>query len=318
MKKIAKMIGLNLVIAISALILLPVQAWGVDVTRVCDITLVSACDGEKVPNAQYRVYHLADITGNELKFEAVERFQSFPEDFACDSQEDWSALAETLKGYVDQNGFTPDDSVNSGSEGSVTISGLRCGLYLVVCEPVVDGDTTYKASPFCIAVPQTTPEGSDLQYSVTAKPKFTKETHTTPTVEIKVAKYWNDASDPTMRPSSIQITLNKDGSAYDTVTLTKDSGWTYSWKNLPADGDYSVYEATVEKYTCTVEHEGNVFKVTNTLHGGSPHKPQKPTTPSSPRLPQTGQLWWPVVAFAVSGLVLVLMGMLMRRIKRHD
>ena len=41
-------------------------------------------------------------------------------------------------------------------------------------------------------------------------------------------------------------------------------------------------------------------------------KPDKPSGVNSGRLPQTGQLWWPVPVLLLAGLLLVIIGTVMR------
>lgn len=44
----------------------------------------------------------------------------------------------------------------------------------------------------------------------------------------------------------------------------------------------------------------------------------KPTTPSKPQLPQTGMLWWPVPLLVALGLVLIVVGCVLRKGERYD
>lgn len=47
-------------------------------------------------------------------------------------------------------------------------------------------------------------------------------------------------------------------------------------------------------------------------------QPTPPPTDPKPNLPQTGQLWWPVMALAISGIALVVIGVLIRRKDRQN
>lgn len=49
-----------------------------------------------------------------------------------------------------------------------------------------------------------------------------------------------------------------------------------------------------------------------------PTKPEKPTTPTNPKLPQTGQLTWPIPVLAAAGLLLMVVGFVLRRGKKHE
>ena len=56
-------------------------------------------------------------------------------------------------------------------------------------------------------------------------------------------------------------------------------------------------------------------KVAQTLQ--TPTEPV-PEDPTAPRLPQTGQLSWPVAFFAILGVMLVVLGWMLRYVKNHE
>jgi len=106
-------------------------------------------------------------------------------------------------------------------------------------------------------------------------------------VDITVSKVWDD-NDSADRPTSVDVTLYADGEDVETVTLSEENDWTYTFEDLPkyADGveiEYSVDEEAIDGYTTSIS--GNVtdgFVITNTLEETeTPTTPTEPTTPSS-------------------------------------
>ena len=91
--------------------------------------------------------------------------------------------------------------------------------------------------------------------------------HTTETVSVSGTKTWvdNDNQDG-FRPESITINLLADGKVIETITVTEEDEWTWSFENLPKYRDhgtlieYSITENAVEDYSTTY----NGFNVTNT------------------------------------------------------
>ena len=83
-------------------------------------------------------------------------------------------------------------------------------------------------------------------------------THTPEKVVINGAKTWNDANDQDgKRPVSITVKLSANGKVVRTTKVTKESGWTYAWANLPKyeNGNeikYTVSEDKVEGYQAVV------------------------------------------------------------------
>ena len=96
--------------------------------------------------------------------------------------------------------------------------------------------------------------------------------HNPELTKVEGTKTWNDNDDQDgKRPESITISLLADGVVIDTVTVTAEDGWRWSFEDLPKYRDhgteivYTVTEDAVEEYISDV----NGFNVTNT------HAPEK-------------------------------------------
>jgi hypothetical protein len=102
--------------------------------------------------------------------------------------------------------------------------------------------------------------------------------HTPATVERTVTKVWNDNNNAyEARTRNVQVQLYADNEAYgEPVTLSggtdnANSGWTYTWTNLPQkkagkDITYTVREVSVPTgYTAAYTEEGTTFTITNTF-----------------------------------------------------
>ena len=92
-------------------------------------------------------------------------------------------------------------------------------------------------------------------------------THEIATTEVKGAKTWNDDNDRDgLRPESITISLLADGQTIETIEVTEEDGWAWSFEQLPVYRDqgteivYTVSEAVVEGYETVIEG----FDITNT------------------------------------------------------
>ncbi len=90
-------------------------------------------------------------------------------------------------------------------------------------------------------------------------------THKIEKTEITVNKIWND-DNSAERPNSIKVYLKANGIIIKEVIITKEMGWTYTFKDLPKYSagkliDYSVMEEEVENYETS--YDG--FNIINTL-----------------------------------------------------
>ena len=126
--------------------------------------------------------------------------------------------------------------------------------------------------------------------------------------DITVNKKWsNDAG--YKRPKYALATLYSGDKAIETVRLDASNGWSYSWKKLPAGGNWHVLESSVPAgYTPVYSATGDVVTITNTA-----------------RLIQTGQLNWPVpvlaglgFALGAAGAILVILGGIVLLKKRKN
>ena len=212
------------------------------------------------------------------------------------------SLAQTLDAYVARDTLTPLLSQKTGEDGMVSFEGLSPGLYLVLGESYTQDNTVYTPSPMLFYLPGQGEDGG-WEYKVTASCKFDQEETTDATVFRKVQKVWKDSGNQSKRPEMVFVQLLENGAVVDTVALSEENNWEYTWEGLDASSRWQVAETNVpDGYTVTVTQEGTLFVVTNTYPGKTPSK-----------LPQTGLLWWPVPLLACAGLALVIAGAAARR-----
>ncbi|MBR5974910.1 MAG: Cna B-type domain-containing protein, partial [Clostridiales bacterium] len=85
-----------------------------------------------------------------------------------------------------------------------------------------------------------------------------KNKHTTEETDVSVVKVWDDANNQDgYRPADVSVHLLANGKIIDTVTLSEENDWSYSWtkldkKALGAVIDYTVAEEAVAEYTTTI------------------------------------------------------------------
>jgi hypothetical protein len=92
----------------------------------------------------------------------------------------------------------------------------------------------------------------------------------------------------------------RNGSVVKTATLNAKNNWQITYTDMPESDAYSIKEIEVPKgFTETYSNSGYVFTVTNTA-----------------TLPETGQLIWPIPVLAVSGMLLISVGVMLMQKKR--
>lgn len=152
------------------------------------------------------------------------------------------------------------------------------------------------------------PEGYQVSYETQGNTVTITNTKDAPPpvpvepVDLTVRKAWSNDKGKD-RPNSVTVTLYDGQTAYETVKLSADNNWSYSWKGLSGDGNWQVVETNIPKgYTPSYSVSGDVTTVTNTY-----------------KLVQTGQLNWPIFVLGVLGAAFVLLGgtMLNRKKQGH-
>lgn len=297
----------------------PVAAESFDQTRTCELTIEFLHDGSPVAGVEFEVYRVGDLSGNgEMTLTGA--FQNYPVELNVETNAEYQAAADTLWGYVQRDGLQADATQATDAEGVAKFAGLAAGVYLVIGQPCEADGGKYTCSPQLWTLPYRGNTADDWAYELKVTPKFEFVEDTVEPVTVKVLKKWDDAGNEKKRPASVKINLLCDGQVHDTVTLTADINWRYTWEDLEAGHEWTVVEEISQDYTVTVTKEGITFVVKNSYVEPSTTEPTTtPTEPSStePKIPQTGMLWWPVPVLLVMGFVLVLLGIVSRR-RDHD
>ena len=303
MKKIyGKVIGI-LVCMLLSIFYTPIKAQAysrVDTEQMCSIEISADTEG-----VAFRIYQVAEMS-EIAEFTVTDTFSGYSVELEQEDQEGWRAQALALAGYVQRDQIAALAEGVTDEAGMLRITDLTPGLYLVLGTSYETENVRYTFTPFLVSLPNLT-ESDEWEYHPVIRPKYEQQTKPDSTT-IQAVKTWKDNGNEKKRPAEIVVQLLKDGQVYEEKALNAGNNWRYVWKDLSADAEWSITEKKVPAaYTVKVEKEGNTYIVTNTYN-----TPDKPRTPGG-KLPQTGQLWWPVPWLALGGIIMILLGCMMRR-----
>lgn len=285
-------------------------AGSIDTERECSLELHYRQDGNGFEGNGVKLFRAAEVSTDGI-YTLTEAFAGYRVKVNdIQDQAEWREAAAALAAYVAADSVTPEQASATDSDGSVRFSSLKTGLYLVISEDIATDECTYSFAPFLISLPNLD-ESDNLIFDVSANPKYEAYTPTMSEIEHKIVKLWNDADYKRHRPESITVDILKNGEKVSEQVLSDTNDWSYAWMS-PDDG--SVWQAieceVPEHYTVTVREEGSIITVTNTTTETVPD-------PQPPQTGDNGHMELYVLLMALSGTVLLLLGITKRRSDVH-
>lgn len=289
---------------LALLLLLPLSVRAevaVDPERAVSLTIHGQFEDIPLRTAEFRIYQISgmDIDGSLSPLPAYTQFGELL-DIRGENADSWHAAALLLEQHILSERISPTATGTTSESGNVTFSEIPQGLYLVLGIHHKQDGYVYSTNPFFVQLPNWDTETDAWSYAVSAK---AKPSRTEELFALQVVKQWRDKGFAHCRPESIELVLYRDGEKYQEITLPQNGRWYCTLENLAANHTWYIEEVSVPGYKSKVVREGDVLIVTNTRIGNT----------SSSNLPQTGLLWWPVPLLLVSGLGILLMGLICRR-----
>lgn len=263
------------------------------------LSLTYSYDGQPFESLPIRIYRVAEVSAY-ADFTLTGDFQDLPVEVNnVKTQQEWREVASTLSAYVTAQEIAPYGELLTDAEGKVSFTDLPLGLYLVYMVRADTEEGYCHFDGFMISVPTLDAEDNWV-YDVLARPKSVQQVIVPKEISYTVSKLWRDEGHAQLRPQSISIDLYRDGEFVETVVLSEENNWTYTWTTIDDGAIWQAVETNVpEGYTVTLEQNGNYFFVTNSYEG-------------SDDPPDTGDIRNPRLYFVfmcVAGLGLVVLGL---------
>jgi hypothetical protein len=314
------------------------SVWALDTNdndAYASIALVYESGTTKISGASFALYQVME-QNDKGTFEKTADFEASGVNLENIPESDWSSYALALESYVvkckagnDMPKLSPVREGITDENGKINWTGLDDGIYLLMGESIRIGSVVYTPTPSIVSIRKQS--GRETVQEVQPKAGIERIVNPPDTVTkdtITVVKIWEDNGHEEARPASINVILYQDGTEYARAVLTESNSWRYSWQVPYGNFRWQVAEETVPAdYTVGIEQESNRFIITNTYSEiilldnpdnptYSPDIPEDELLPqpssntpgTGTKLPQTGQLWWPVSVLAAVGLILVVLG----------
>ena len=280
--------------------------------RDCSLTISYRHDGVAFSDQSVKLYKIADVSADAQYTQTSDFADSGLILNGIKTNGEWNVIRSTLEMYIFANRIEPMLTVRTDHSGQAGFVGLEPGLYMVSALRVQwDGHAYYFASAL-VALPGMDANGIwQYQVSAAAKPEVMPPTDPEDDIHFKVLKLWKGDEGRTDRPKHIEVEIFCDGKSYDTVILSEENLWSYSWTAKDDGAVWKVTERNVPKgYTMTLEERGTTFVLTNTRNAKTP-------SVNPPKTGDTSNVLLYAGAMFVSGAVLIALGMTGKR-KHHE
>ena len=283
----------------------------IDTQKDCTLTIRYAYNDTPFPGQTVTLYRVADVSA-DYQYTLTQTFA--PSDLILNgiqTNSEWDVIRSTLDVYTLIHSPEPAMTAVTDELGNACFEPLKPGLYLASAVEVVQGDLSCTFDPVLVTLPGLDANGN-WQYALTvaAKPGILPPIDPDEKTEYKVLKLWRGDNGETGRPKSIEVTIFRDGLPQETVVLSEENHWSYSWPANDDGAQWKVVEQNVpDGYTMTVEQKETTFIITNT-------RPNEPTPPPSQTGDTANILLYTVLMYASGGL-LILLGIAGKR-KRHE
>ncbi len=168
----------TLIVTLIAVMLLPAQlqaAGSIDLTKESSM-IISYQDGEKpLTGAAFAAYRVASVDAYG-EMTALEGFEQFDVDIRGENEEAWRTLAYALEEYILQSSILPVASGKINEQGTLSLSNVPQGLYLIPASQHKQNQTIYNTEPFIVMLPVLDHVKNVWIYDLMVYPKHTSET----------------------------------------------------------------------------------------------------------------------------------------------
>ena len=266
----------------------------------CSLTIAYCCEDTAFSGQTVKLYKIAEVSAN-FQYTLTASFADSGLILnGVQTNGEWDVIRSTLEAYILANNAEPIMTATTDETGQADFASLKPGLYLASAVHVVQSDLGCSFDSALVSLPGLGADGLwQYSVSVSAKPELLPPIESDEEITLQVLKLWKD--DGKNRPKSVEIEIFRDGASYETVTLSEETHWAYSWHAKDDGSDWMVVERNIPTgYTATVEERGTTFLVTNTQTAEDHTDP--------PKTGDTSNLLLYTVLMYVSGTMLILLG----------
>ena len=275
----------------------------------CSLTIAYRHDGKSFSALPVKLYKIAEVSA-DFQYSLTAPFANSGLILnGVQSVGEWNVIRSTLETHILAYGIAANQTVVTDQDGQTCFQGIKPGLYLAITEQVLQNDWIYAFDSALVALPGLGTDGL-WQYEITAAAKAEAIPPVAGDEEIKfkVLKLWKGDLGRSDRPENIEVEIFCNGASYQTVILSEENHWAYSWKATDDGSVWKVVEKNIPSgYAMTIEERGTSFVLTNTFVQDNPGRPKPPQTGD------TSNIMLYFILMIISGSMLITLGLAGKR-----
>ena len=275
----------------------------------CSLDISYCSGGIAFSELPVRLYKIADVSA-DFQYTLTSSFEKSNLILnGIQTVGEWNVIRSTLETHILANDVAADINGITDAEGKASFGALKPGLYLAITDRVTQDNMTYAFDSALIALPGLDTDGLwQYQVEVTSKSQIIPPSEDDEEIEYKVLKLWKGDNGTSARPTTIEVEIFRNGTSYQTITLSEDNHWTYTWSAKDDGSDWKVVERNIPTgYTMTIEERETSFTLTNTYNRDVPDNPDPPQTGDTSNI----MLWF--ILMIISGSMLIILGITGKR-----
>ena len=274
--------------------------------RSCTLTVSYLYEETVFSDLSVKLYKIADVSAN-FQYTLTSHFLSSELVLnEVHSSAEWKVIHSTLEAHIIANDVSEDDTAVTDTDGQACFESLSPGLYLVVPEMADAMPCTFDSA--LVSLPGLGTDGL-WQYELAVASKGAPPTGTGEETSYKILKLWKGEKNNSERPQKIEVEIFWNGESYQTVVLSEDNNWSYSWTAEADDTEWTVAERNVPSgYTATLEKRDTTFILTNTKNSTN-----YSSGTNSPKTGDTTNILFYMLMMYASGILLVLLGIIRKK-----
>lgn len=286
----------------------------ISVEENCSLTVCYGYDGTVFSDLPVNLYKVADVS-EDFQYTLTAPFQASALTLnGVSSNSEWNMIRSSLEAYILANRTQPHRNAVTGQTGEVFFDTLVPGLYLAIPENDTENPPYVFFDSALIALPGLDENGFwQYQVAVNSKAEILPPIDSDELIEYKILKLWRgDGNDP-HRPEKIEVEIFRNKSSYETVILSEENHWSYSWTVKDDNADWMVVERNIPSgYAATLEKRSTAFILTNTRIPDSPDPEGSPPS-KAPKTGDTSNIFFYMTVMYISGTLLILLGIPRKR-----